>query len=155
MLYHNHSNNWVKPRPLLLRTGLIKDVTFHPIVQNIVATLDLGSRLDFSMVLQNILNYTYEPETFPAIIYRTANGPTALIFGSGKLVITGSKTERELQGTARNLMIKLINFNWIRSTVYSLLPFLPNYERWRMAIKCFKSDLDSTQTMQIWTQFRF
>lgn len=31
-------------KTLLLEVGLIKDITFHPIVQNIVATLDLGSR---------------------------------------------------------------------------------------------------------------
>jgi TATA-box binding protein (TBP) (component of TFIID and TFIIIB) len=55
-------------------------------------------------------NYIYEPEAFPGIIYRTANGPTALIFSSGKLVIAGSNSEQELQDTAKDLMIKLINF---------------------------------------------
>ena len=33
---------------LLLDAGLIRDVVLEPKVQNIVATLDLGSRLDFS-----------------------------------------------------------------------------------------------------------
>jgi len=95
---------------LLLDAGLIRDVVLEPKVQNIVATLDLGSRLDFSMLVSQMSNYIYEPEIFPGIIYRTANGPTALIFSSGKLVITGSKSERELQDTAKDLMIKLINF---------------------------------------------
>jgi TATA-box binding protein (TBP) (component of TFIID and TFIIIB) len=52
-----------RAKTLLLEAGVIQDVTLHPIVQNIVATLDLGSRLDFSTVLQNISNYIYE--TFP------------------------------------------------------------------------------------------
>lgn len=97
-------------KALLLEAGLIRDIALQPKVQNIVATTDLGSRLDFSMLLSQISNYIYEPETFPGIIYRTANGPTALIFSSGKLVIAGSKSDRELQDTSKNLTMKLINF---------------------------------------------
>ena len=97
-------------KALLLEARLIQDVTLYPIVQNIVATLDLGSELDFTTILQSISNYIYEPETFPGIIYRTANGPTALIFSSGKLVIAGSKSERQLQDTSKDLMMKIINF---------------------------------------------
>lgn len=55
------------------------------------------------MLLQNISNYIYEPETFSGIIYRTSKGPTALIFSSGRIVIAGSKSERELQDTAKDL----------------------------------------------------
>jgi transcription initiation factor TFIID TATA-box-binding protein len=95
---------------LLLEAGLIRNIALQPKVQNIVATTDLGSRLDFSMLLSQISNYIYEPETFPGIIYRTANGPTALIFSSGKLVIAGSKSDRELQDTSKDLTMKLINF---------------------------------------------
>lgn len=75
-----------------------------------MATTDLGSRLDFSMLLSQISNYIYEPETFPGMIYRTANGPTALIFSSGKLVIAGSKSDRELQDTSKDLTMKPILF---------------------------------------------
>ena len=99
-------------KTLLLEAGLIQDVVLHPVVQNIVATLNLGSRLNVSMVLQNISNYIYEPETFPGIIYRTFNGPTALIFNSGKVVIAGSKSERELQDTSKELRIKLIKLTY-------------------------------------------
>ena len=99
-----------------LEAGLIRDIVLEPKIQNIVATLDLGSRLDFSTLILRMADYIYEPETFLGIIYRTANGPTALIFSSGKLVIAGSKSEQELQDTAKDLMIKLINFfcNWRR-----------------------------------------
>ena len=97
-------------KTLLLEAGLIQDVVLHPIVQNILATLDLGSRLDFSVVLQNVSSYIYEPETFPGIIYRTFNGLTALIFNSGKIVIAGSKSEQELQDTAKDLRFKLTKF---------------------------------------------
>ena len=97
-------------KTLLLEAGLIRDVTLQPKIQNIVATIDVGSRLNFSKLVSHRSNYIYEPETFPGIIYRTANGPTTLIFSSGKLVIAGSKSERELQNTAKDLMIKLISF---------------------------------------------
>jgi transcription initiation factor TFIID TATA-box-binding protein len=99
-----------RAKTLLLEAGLIQDVTLHPIVQNIVATLDLGSRLDFTMVLQNISNYIYEPETFPGIIYITVTGPTALIFNSGKIVIAGSRSELVLHDTAEELRVALIKF---------------------------------------------
>jgi transcription initiation factor TFIID TATA-box-binding protein len=65
-------------KTLILEAGLIQDVVLHPVVQNIVATLDLGSRLDFSLVLQIVSNYIYEPETFPGIIYRTVNNSLPL-----------------------------------------------------------------------------
>lgn len=95
-------------RTLILEAGLIHDVVLHPVVQNMVATLDLGSRLDFFLVLKNLPNYIYEPETFPGIIYITVNGPTILIFNSGKIVIAGPKSERELQEVAKELRIKLL-----------------------------------------------
>ncbi len=39
----------------------------------------------------------YEPEQFPALIYRMSDTSKAiLVFGSGKLVCTGNKTKEEI-----------------------------------------------------------
>lgn len=66
-------------------------------VQNIVSSADLGERLNLNAIAIGLgLEQTeYEPEQFPGLVYRL-DGPdvVALLFGSGKLVLTGGK-ERE------------------------------------------------------------
>jgi TATA-box binding protein (TBP) (component of TFIID and TFIIIB) len=46
-------------------------------------------------------NSIYEPEQFPAAIVRSTNPKASyLLFNSGKIIITGVKTEEELQEAA-------------------------------------------------------
>lgn len=64
------------------------------IIQNIVASGGLGRRLDLNAVAigLGLENVEYEPEQFPALIYRLPDSDVAvLIFGSGKVVVTGAK----------------------------------------------------------------
>jgi transcription initiation factor TFIID TATA-box-binding protein len=63
-------------------------------VQNIVGVADLGEALNLNAIAIGFgLEKTeYEPEQFPGLVYRMDEQPTvALIFGSGKMVITGGK----------------------------------------------------------------
>lgn len=67
-------------------------------VQNIVATSDLGSRLDLNAVAigLGLEHVEYEPEQFPGLVYRLQDPKVVLLlFGSGKVVCTGGKTPED------------------------------------------------------------
>ena len=63
-------------------------------VQNIVTSADLGESLNLNAIAigLGLENIEYEPEQFPGLVYRLDEpNVVALLFGSGKLVITGGK----------------------------------------------------------------
>ncbi|MGM0605899.1 MAG: TATA-box-binding protein [Halobacteriota archaeon] len=63
-------------------------------IQNIVASADLGVDLNLNAIAigLGLENIEYEPEQFPGLVYRIDEPEVvALLFGSGKLVITGGK----------------------------------------------------------------
>ncbi|ERG98778.1 MAG: TATA-box binding protein (TBP), component of TFIID and TFIIIB [Haloquadratum sp. J07HQX50] len=63
-------------------------------VQNIVTSADLGESLNLNAIAigLGLENIEYEPEQFPGLVYRLDQpSVVALLFGSGKLVITGGK----------------------------------------------------------------
>ena len=66
-------------------------------IQNIVATADVEMAIDLSQLAVYLgLNDTeYEPEQFPGLVYRPVDYDCVLlVFGNGKVVITGSKELR-------------------------------------------------------------
>jgi transcription initiation factor TFIID TATA-box-binding protein len=69
------------------------------VVQNIVASADLHTEfvdLDTIAVNLGLENVEYEPEMFPGLVYRIAEPKTVLlIFGSGKVIITGCKNAED------------------------------------------------------------
>lgn len=69
---------------------LITDDPFA--VRNIVTTTSLGKSLNLNALAigLGLEQVEYEPEQFPGLVYRPTNlDAVVLIFGSGKLVITG------------------------------------------------------------------
>ena len=65
-----------------------------PILQNVVATVDLGCQLDLKTIAMHARNAEYNPKRFAAAIVRIKDPKTtALIFASGKMVCTGAKSE--------------------------------------------------------------
>lgn len=65
-----------------------------PILQNIVSTANLSSKLDLRKIALNCRNAEYNPRRFAAVIMRIRDPKTtALIFTSGKMVCTGAKSE--------------------------------------------------------------
>ena len=87
-------------------------------IQNIVAQVNLGGAIDLvePCELQRRIGgkLIYEPEQFPAIIYRM-NNPKAviLIFASGKLVCTGIRKEKDVHVAVNQLLQKLDEYNII------------------------------------------
>ncbi|MCW3988856.1 MAG: TATA-box-binding protein [Candidatus Bathyarchaeota archaeon] len=63
------------------------------VIQNMVATANLHTYIDLEAAADVLDNVMYEPEQFPALIYRMAEPKVViLVFASGKLVCTGAKS---------------------------------------------------------------
>jgi transcription initiation factor TFIID TATA-box-binding protein len=97
-------------RYLLSSSAFIQSERLKPKVRNIVATMDFRARLDMYQLTQKLSKILYEPGLFPAAIYKTEEGPTCLIFASGKLVISGAKSEIHLKEVANALRTRLSQF---------------------------------------------
>ncbi|KAI9216998.1 TATA-box-binding protein-like protein [Blastocladiella britannica] len=83
------------------------DRTLHPsgivpVLQNIVATVNLECKLDLKNIALHARNAEYNPKRFAAVIMRIRDPKTtALIFASGKMVVTGAKSEEQSKLAAR------------------------------------------------------
>ena len=61
-------------------------------IENVVASTGIGQELDLQSVAMDLEGADYDPEQFPGLVYRLDDPEVvALLFGSGKLVITGGK----------------------------------------------------------------
>ena len=84
-------------------------------VQNIVASANLGAELNLELAAMRLENTLYEPEQFPGLIYRMRDPKVViLLFGSGKLVITGAKFEPQIQEAAEKAFERLLELNVVR-----------------------------------------
>ncbi|KIL68556.1 hypothetical protein M378DRAFT_176716 [Amanita muscaria Koide BX008] len=73
-----------------------------PTLQNIVATVNLDCRLDLKTIALHARNAEYNPKRFAAVIMRIRDPKTtALIFASGKMVVTGAKSEDDSRLASR------------------------------------------------------
>lgn len=85
------------------RSGIV------PTLQNVVATVNLNCKLDLKNIALRARNAEYNPKRFAAVIMRIREPKTtALIFASGKIVITGAKSEKQSRMAAQRYA-KIIN----------------------------------------------
>ncbi|UVC49463.1 transcription initiation factor [Theileria orientalis] len=79
-----------------------------PMVQNIVASVHLGQELDLREIAISTRNAEYNPKKFNALVLRMQNPKcTGLIFRTGRIIITGSKTIEDTKLGAKR-MAKMI-----------------------------------------------
>lgn len=72
------------------------------VCRNIVATVNLECRLDLKTIALHARNAEYNPKRFAAVIMRIRDPKTtALIFASGKMVVTGAKSEEHSRLAAK------------------------------------------------------
>ncbi len=79
-------------------------------VQNIVASADLGVDLNLNAIAigLGLENIEYEPEQFPGLVYRLDNPRVVvLIFGSGKMVVTGGKSPEDARRAVERISEEL------------------------------------------------
>jgi transcription initiation factor TFIID TATA-box-binding protein len=85
-----------EPSPQSVATSIV------PKVANVVATVNLGVRLDLKDIALKARNCEYNPKRFSAIVMRIREPKaTGLIFGSGKMVVTGAQSEDDARLAAR------------------------------------------------------
>ncbi|BAI61943.1 TATA-box-binding protein [Methanocella paludicola SANAE] len=80
------------------------------VVQNIVSSVDLGSVLNLNAIAigLGLENIEYEPEQFPGLVYRLDSPKVVvLLFGSGKLVVTGGKKPEDAEAAVDHIVKEL------------------------------------------------
>ena len=80
------------------------------VIQNMVATSDLGGELNLSeaAVSLGLENVEYEPEQFPGLVYRIREPKVAmLLFGSGKIVCAGARNMEDVSKAVEKLSEEL------------------------------------------------
>lgn len=79
-------------------------------VQNIVSSADLGQDLNLNALAigLGLEDVEYEPEQFPGLVYRMDDPEVVLLlFGSGKIVITGGKFAEDATAAVENIVERL------------------------------------------------
>ncbi|PSQ53819.1 TATA-box-binding protein [Halobacteriales archaeon SW_8_65_20] len=79
-------------------------------IQNIVTSADLGEDLNLNAIAigLGLENIEYEPEQFPGLVYRLDEPDVvALLFGSGKLVITGGTAPADAEMAVDTIVERL------------------------------------------------
>ncbi len=78
------------------------------VIQNMVASANLGGKIDLEEAAKQLTKSMYEPEQFPGLIHRMPDPKTViLLFSSGKLVCTGAKREGDVYRAVNNLHVML------------------------------------------------
>jgi transcription initiation factor TFIID TATA-box-binding protein len=74
----------------------------EPVIHNMVATATLGMKLDLKSIATRANNAEFNPKRFPAVVLRIRDPKTtALVFSSGKMVLTGAKEEAAAKTAAK------------------------------------------------------
>ncbi|MFC1691565.1 TATA-box-binding protein [Nanoarchaeota archaeon] len=80
----------------------------EPKVQNIVASGSIGMVLNLNELAMKLENTEYEPEQFPGLVYKLPQAKaTFLLFSNGKIVCTGTKSEKEVHEAVDKLIENL------------------------------------------------
>lgn len=94
-----------------INSNKVNKIRGDPSVDNIVVTIYLdGVELELDKINNDFDNMKYNPEKYPAIIYNISDdlnidsSTTANLFNSGKIVIVGGKTDREINITINKLI---------------------------------------------------
>jgi len=66
-------------------------------IANIVASANVGFKVDLEGAVKGLRRAIYEPQEFPGVIYRMGDPKIAmLIFSTGRIVCTGAKREEDM-----------------------------------------------------------
>jgi hypothetical protein len=75
---------------------LTKSLILSQTIDNIIASTSLPNPLNLKLISTLFTNVKYNNEKFPGLFIKFTTG-TVIIFHSGKIVIVGCKTEKDLQ----------------------------------------------------------
>lgn len=87
-------------------------------IHNVVAHYDFGVNLDLHHIAVQTMNAEYNPAKFPGLIVRIRHPcATALMFRSGRVVMTGTKTETDCDVAAKKFARLLFELNYFHVTI--------------------------------------
>ena len=79
-------------------------------IVNVVASASLDQKINLIDIMKVFRNVEYRPKQFPGLVFRLKRPKTAtLIFGSGKMVCTGSKSEKQARSAVNKVVRELKN----------------------------------------------
>ena len=77
-------------------------------VENVVASADVMQKMDLNDITRKFPDVEYHPDSFPGLVFRLKIPKTAtLIFTSGKMVCTGSKSEEMAEKAVKTIVQNL------------------------------------------------
>ena len=77
-------------------------------IVNVVASATIDQQLDLDDIQKKFPDVEYNPESFPGAVFRLSDPKTAtLLFRTGKMVCTGSKSEDMARNTVKTVVQKL------------------------------------------------
>lgn len=97
-----------------LQIDISEDLSYK--IQNIVTSADLGTPINLNKIAVgfNLDKIEYEPEQFPGLVYRLDDPKVVvLLFGSGKLIITGGKQPEDAKRAVQRILSELSNLGLI------------------------------------------
>jgi len=81
-------------------------------IQNIVATTSLGKDVPLTKLAKTLPNTEYNPEQFPGLVLRVTKPKSAvLVFSSGNLVCTGTKSIAQVKEVIKEVIKQLKKIN--------------------------------------------
>lgn len=79
-------------------------------IENVVASASVDQKMDLNEITRTFPDVEYHPDQFPGLVFRLKTPKTAtLIFTSGKMVCTGSKSEAMARKAVKTVVQKLRN----------------------------------------------
>jgi transcription initiation factor TFIID TATA-box-binding protein len=92
-------------------------------MQNVTVTVDVRQRLDLQQIVMNARNAEYNPKRFAGCIMRMRDPKcTALVFASGKMIITGCKSVDDAKNGARRFQRVLHKVGFPNAKAQDLVP---------------------------------
>lgn len=77
-------------------------------IENVVASATVNQTINLNQITQLFPDVEYHPDQFPGLVFRLKAPKTAtLIFSSGKMVCTGSKSEEQAIKAVKTVVAKL------------------------------------------------
>lgn len=82
-------------------------------VENVVATVTVdlgpsGERIDLNQIARKFVDCEYNPERFPGLVMRIIDPKaTVLVFGTGKMVVTGMRDASEAPAVVTEVIAKI------------------------------------------------
>ncbi|MGD0327479.1 MAG: TATA-box-binding protein [Halobacteriota archaeon] len=81
-------------------------------IVNVVASTGIGQEIDLKQATLALEDADYDPKRFPGLVYRLSDPKVVvLLFGSGKLVITGGRKLEDAANAVDRIVEELKNLS--------------------------------------------